>query len=115
MPPDLPASRVTLTTDLTTTGRHFGDAMLRWSDNSNPLGYHPVPVISLKGGDGPVLLLIGGTHGDEFEGPSVIMRLIHALDPASIRGQVIAIPALNTPAVMSSSRVSPLDGANLNR
>jgi len=115
MPPDIPASRVTLTTDLTTNGRHFGDAMLRWSDNSNPLGYHPVPIISLKGGDGPVLLLIGGTHGDEFEGPSVIMRLIHLLEPSEIHGQVIAIPALNAPAVLSSSRVSPLDGANLNR
>ena len=115
MPPDMPASRVTLTTDLKTTGRHFGDAMLRWSDNSNPLGYHPVPVVSLKGSDGPVLLLIGGTHGDEFEGPSVIMRLIHGLEPANMRGQAIAIPALNAAAVMSSSRVSPLDCANLNR
>jgi len=115
MPTALPASRVTLTTDLTTSGRHFGDAMLRWSDNSNPLGYHPIPVISLKGGDGPVLLLIGGTHGDEFEGPSAIMRLIYQVDPAKISGQVIAIPALNASAVIFSSRVSPLDGANLNR
>ncbi len=105
---------MTLTTDLSTPGRHFGDAMLRWSDNSNPLGYHPVPVISLKGGAGPVVLLTGGTHGDEFEGPSAIMRLVHRLDPADLRGQIIAIPALNMPAVTASSRVSPLDGANLN-
>ena len=115
MPPEPPASSVKLTTDLTAAGRQFGDAMLRWSDNSNPLGYHPVPVISLKGGDGPVLLLIGGTHGDEFEGPSAIMRLVNQLDAAQMQGQVIAIPALNAPALMSSSRVSPLDGANLNR
>ncbi|MGI9395002.1 MAG: succinylglutamate desuccinylase/aspartoacylase family protein, partial [Boseongicola sp.] len=110
-----PTGRIALTTDLTTAGRQFGDAMLRWSDNSNPLGYHPIPVISLKGGDGPVLLLIGGTHGDEFEGPSAIMRLVNRLDPTTMRGQVIAIPALNAPALMSSSRVSSLDGANLNR
>ncbi|MGI9394589.1 MAG: succinylglutamate desuccinylase/aspartoacylase family protein [Boseongicola sp.] len=115
MPPEPPESSVKLTTDLTATGRHFGDAMLRWSDNSNPLGYHPIPVISLNGGDGPILLLIGGTHGDEFEGPSAIMRLVNNLDPAEMRGQVIAIPALNASALMSSSRVSPLDGANLNR
>lgn len=109
------ASRIAVTTNLDALGRHFGDAMLRWSDNSNPLGYHPVPVISLKGGDGPVLLLVGGTHGDEFEGPSAILRLIHGLDPAELHGQIIAIPALNAPAVTASSRVSPLDGANLNR
>ncbi|MGI9388442.1 MAG: succinylglutamate desuccinylase/aspartoacylase family protein [Boseongicola sp.] len=115
MPLEPSVSHVKLTTDLTTAGRQFGDAMLRWSDNNNPLGYHPIPVISLKGGDGPVLLLIGGTHGDEFEGPSAIMRLVNRLDPTTMRGQVIAIPALNAPALKSSSRVSPLDGANLNR
>ena len=109
------SSRVTLTTDLQTRGRHFGDAMLRWSDNSNPLGYHPVPVISIKGAEGPVMLLTGATHGDEFEGPSAIMRLVHGLDPDQLRGQIIAIPALNMPALVASSRVTPLDRANLNR
>lgn len=108
-------SRIALTTDLNAKGRQFGDAMLRWSDNSNPLGYHPIPVISLKGGAGPVLLLTGATHGDEFEGPSAILRLVHGLDPAQLRGQIIAIPALNMPALVGSSRVTPLDGKNLNR
>ncbi|KMK67784.1 succinylglutamate desuccinylase/aspartoacylase family protein [Puniceibacterium sp. IMCC21224] len=108
-------SRVALTTDLGAQGRHFGDAMLRWSDNSVPLGYHPVPVISIRGGAGPVLLLTGGTHGDEFEGPSAILRLVHQLDPAQLSGQIIAIPALNAPALAVSSRVTPLDGQNLNR
>jgi hypothetical protein len=108
-------SRIALTTDLNAQGRQFGDAMLRWSDNSNPLGYHPIPVISIKGGTGPVLLLTGATHGDEFEGPSAIMRLVQGLDPADLRGQIIAIPALNMPALVGSSRVTPLDGKNLNR
>lgn len=108
-------SRIAVTTDLDSPGLHFGDAMLRWSDNGNPLGYHPVPVISLKGGDGPVLLLVGGTHGDEFEGPAAILRLIHTLNHEDLRGQIIAIPALNAPALAASSRTSPLDGANLNR
>ncbi len=109
------ASRIALTTDLSSRGRHFGDALLRWSDNDIPLGFYPIPVISLKGGDGPVLLVLGGTHGDEFEGPAAIMRLIHQLDPAHLNGQIIAIPALNAPALGASSRVSPLDGENLNR
>lgn len=111
----MPKAALMLTTDLDSPGRHFGDAMLRWSDNTNPLGYHPVPVISLKGGPGPTLLLVGGTHGDEFEGPAAIMRLVHGLDPAQVSGQIIAIPAFNAPAVAVSSRTSPLDGANLNR
>ncbi len=106
---------IAITTDLDSPGRHFGDAMLRWSDNTNPLGYHPIPVISLKGGPGPTLLMVGGTHGDEFEGPAAILRLIHTLDPLKLAGQIIALPAFNAPALRASSRTSPLDGANLNR
>ena len=108
-------SRLTMTVDLDAPGKHVGDVMLRWSDNSNPLGYHPIPLISLKGAKGPTVLITGGTHGDEFEGTAAIMRLAGALDPATLTGQVILLPALNAPAVMASSRVSPLDGANLNR
>lgn len=101
--------------DLDATGRHVGDLMLRFSDNSNPLGYHPIPVVSLKGGPGPRVLITGGTHGDEFEGPAAIMRLAARLTPEDLAGQVILMPALNAPALQASSRVSPLDGGNLNR
>jgi predicted deacylase len=109
------ASRVTLNIDLDALGKQVGDAMLRWSDNTNPLGYHPIPVISLKGGAGPTVLITGGTHGDEFEGPAAMMRLVQKIDPRDLAGQVILLPALNAPAFAASSRVSPLDGANLNR
>ena len=108
-------SRLCLTIDLSRPGRQTGDLMLRWSDNTNPLGYHPVPIISLKNGAGPVFLILGGTHGDEFEGPAAIMRLAARLKPAMIQGQVILVPGLNAPAFVASARVSPLDGANLNR
>lgn len=101
--------------DLDAPGRHVGDLMLKWSDNSNPLGYHPIPVISLKGGSGPTVLITGGNHGDEFEGPAAMMRLAATLDPAMLKGQLILLPALNAPAFVASSRVSPLDDANLNR
>ena len=115
MPNHSSESRLRLTIELDQPGRCIGDLMLRWSDNTNPLGYHPIPVISIKGGEGPVVLIIGGTHGDEFEGPAAIMRLARRLSPDALRGQVILIPALNAPALAASSRVSPLDGANLNR
>ncbi|MEM7429477.1 MAG: succinylglutamate desuccinylase/aspartoacylase family protein, partial [Pseudomonadota bacterium] len=85
------------------------------ADNRQPLGFYPVPIASIAGEDGPTLLLIGGVHGDEFEGPVALMRLMHGLDPRQIKGRVLIIPALNSPAVMDSARVSPLDGQNLNR
>ncbi len=108
-------SAVTSTIDLSAEGRLVGDLRVKWSDNTNPLGYHPVPIISLKRGAGPVILMIGGTHGDEFEGPSALMRLVDDLSLEDITGQVIIIPGLNAPAVRLSSRVSPLDNVNLNR
>jgi len=108
-------STITPTIDLTANGRHIGDLAVRWSDNSVPLGYHPVPIISLKNGPGPVALLCAGTHGDEFEGPSALMRLIADLSLDDMTGQIIVIPALNAPAVTASARVSPLDNINLNR
>ncbi len=110
-----PESRLYLNLDLDLPGRQVGDLWLRHSDNRVPLGYHPIPVISLKGGAGPRVLITGGTHGDEFEGPSAMMRLAGTLDPAALRGQVILIPGLNAPAFDVSARVSPLDGGNLNR
>lgn len=108
-------SRLFLTTDLDATGRHFGELQLKWSDNAMPLGYYPVPVISVRGAPGPSVLILGGTHGDEFEGPAAIMRLVDQLEPETLTGQVILIPALNAPAAQASERVSPLDGQNLNR
>ncbi|MEM1401107.1 MAG: succinylglutamate desuccinylase/aspartoacylase family protein, partial [Pseudomonadota bacterium] len=108
-------STVSVSIDLAADGRHVGDLRVRWSDNSVPLGFHPVPIISLKNGSGPSVLMTGGTHGDEFEGPSALMRLVASLKPDEMTGQVIILPALNAPAVRSASRVSPLDGANLNR
>ena len=108
-------STITSSIDLVALGKHIGDLRVRWSDNSVPLGYHPVPIISIKSGPGPVMLMFGGTHGDEFEGPSALMRMVNDLQPKDITGQVIIVPGLNTPAVRASSRVSPLDGKNLNR
>lgn len=107
--------RLKSTIDLDAEGCHVGDVMLRWSDNTNPLGYHPVPILSFRNGSGPTVLIAGGTHGDEFEGPVAIMRLATLLRSEKINGQVLLMPALNAPAVAASSRVSSLDGANLNR
>lgn len=110
-----PVSRLHLTTNLDAPGRNTGDLMLKWSDNAVPLGYYPVPVISIRGKPGPTVLILGGTHGDEFEGPAAILRLVAQLDSSMLAGQVILIPALSAPAVHASTRVSPLDGRNLNR
>ena len=109
------AGRIHPDIDLAREGMQVGDLLLRSSDNRQPLGNYPVPIITFKRGDGPTVLLIAGVHGDEFEGPAALMRLFNTLKPDDITGRIIFLPALNTPAVQSSSRVSPLDGVNMNR
>ena len=60
-------------------------------------------------------LLVGGVHGDEYEGPIVLGELIRALDPASIVGRLIVPPAINLPAVRTGRCTSPVDDLNLAR
>lgn len=108
-------SRARLTLDLAAPGFRAGDLLLPWSDDANPLGRYPVPILSLKGAAGPTVLVLGGVHGDEHEGPAAMLRLAEALDPAGLRGQLILMPATNAPACTASVRCSPLDGGNLNR
>jgi N-alpha-acetyl-L-2,4-diaminobutyrate deacetylase len=65
---------------------------------------------------GPTILAIGGTHGDEYEGPVGLKNLIHELDPARlVAGRLIVVPVLNVPAFRAARRDSPLDGQNMNR
>ena len=108
-------TRVKINIDLNLAGHQFGELMLPWSDNSIPLGYHPTPLINIKNGDGKKILIIGGTHGDEFEGPSAIMRIARALELDKMNGHIILIPALTFAAVQKSSRTNPLDNVNMNR
>ena len=110
-----PSSRIQISIDLARRGRQIGDLKLKWSDNRQPVGYYPVPIICLSHGEGPTILLTGGVHGDEFEGPAALMRLVQNLSLDEINGRIIIIPALNAAAVFESSRVSPLDQLNLNR
>jgi len=110
-----PKSRVHCSIDLSADGKQFGELQLRHSDNRQSLGYYPVPIISITNGKGPTALLMAGIHGDEFEGPTAIMRLAHSLTEMSVTGRVILLPAVNMTAVEASSRISPLDQVNMNR
>ena len=96
-------------------GRQIAHLLLPHSPHSDAWGTIAIPIAMLKNGSGPTVLLVGGNHGDEYEGPITIAKLAREFDPALLQGRLIMLPALNTPAVMAASRTSPLDGLNLNR
>jgi uncharacterized protein len=75
-----------------------------------------MPVIVVNGAaPGPVLCVDGGVHGDEYDGMEAVRRVIAETDPATLRGTLVGIPCVNTPAFEAAARTSGLDHANLNR
>lgn len=82
-----------------------------------PAGPVRFPVTIIHGTEqGPALCLTAGVHGTEYAPIEALLRLSNDLDPARLRGAVIAVPVVNMP--MFAGRcpfVSPLDGINLNK
>ncbi len=107
--------KVGTTVDFEAEGKHFGHLSIPHSRNDSGWGAVHLPVVSIRNGRGPTLVLTGGNHGDEYEGPIALLKLARSLDAKEIQGRVIVIPALNFPAVMAGTRVSPIDGVNMNR
>lgn len=88
-------------------------------DNDVGQGYY-VPIVVVKGAQtGPRFLLTAGIHGDELNGIGVIHQLVESLDPATMKGTLIAVPGLNAPGLRNSTRAFTGghngSGDNLNR
>ncbi|PBC04124.1 succinylglutamate desuccinylase/aspartoacylase family protein [Mesorhizobium sp. WSM3860] len=101
-----------ITFDLDTPGVSRGHLVVPGGADRGELS---LPVFSLNKGEGPRLLVTGGNHGNELEGPLVARRLIKWLPEAQTCGRVMILPVLNPLAVEAWSRNTPLDGLNLNR
>lgn len=101
--------------DFNRTGKQAGFFRLPYSGHDDAWGMIPVPMAVIANGTGPTVLLQGGNHGDEYEGPIALGEIIRNLDPGRVSGRLIIVPAINLPAVNAASRVSPIDGLNFNR
>ena len=101
--------------DLEASGKRHGFLELLHSDNANAFGVIPVPIAVIVGGKGPTIVLTAGNHGNEYEGQVILRRLYAETEASQINGRIIVLPALNYPAVLADSRISPLDNGNLNR
>jgi predicted deacylase len=114
-PTAVDSSLVTASIDLGNDGLHFGHLSVPYSHDGSAYGHIRIPLVVAQRGAGPTALLTGGVHGDEYEGPLALARLMHALPIAHLHGRIIAIPALNYPAFLAGTRTSPIDRLNLNR
>lgn len=74
-----------------------------------------VPVLLAKGSlPGPVLGITAAIHGNELNGIPLIQELFAGLDPAQLRGAVVAIPGMNPFGMLNNDRLN-LDEEDLNR
>ncbi len=61
----------------------------------------------------PKIVLISGVHGDEYEGPAILNRLVGTLDTGQLKYCVTVVPCANPLAFAGGTRHTPEDSANL--
>lgn len=83
----------------------------RWTDDGV---FASIPSATIANGDGPVVLVSSGTHGEEYEGQIAARRLLAEVDQAQVSGRQIVIPTISPEAAHALSRLW-LSGANFNR
>ncbi len=88
-------------------------------EHDSTWGDHLIPLTVMVGhqarpGDG--LVAFGSNHGNEYEGPMIVRRLMREIDLADVLGRIILVPVLNVAAFRAGARDSALDDhVNLNR
>lgn len=103
------------TIDFDRPGKQTGFVSIPHSPHDDAWGVTRIPLCVIANGKGPTVIIEGGNHGDEYEGPITINELIRDLDPQTIQGRLILMPAVNVHAVIAGRRTSPVDGLNFNR
>ena len=108
-------SRLSADIDLDAEGKATGFVRVPHSVHRSAYGWIPIPIVRIKNGNGPKVVMQAGNHGDEWEGQIGLGNLIRALEPKNIQGRLIILPSANFPAAMNGTRTSPIDEGNLNR
>jgi len=101
--------------DFDKPGKQLGYLRVPQSRDGGAWSTIEIPIAIINGGQGPAVLFTGGVHGDEYEGQIAGSRLARRLDPQSLRGKVILLPAVDLPAALAGRRMCPIDGRDFNR
>ena len=108
-------TRLSTQIDFDRDGKQCDHLRLPHSVHRSAYGWLPAPLVCIKNGEGPTVLLTSGVHGDEYEGQVTLTRLIRTLEPDDVSGRIIILPMANYPAAKAGLRTSPIDELNLNR
>ncbi len=108
-------TRLSTPIDFERDGKQCDYLQLPHSVHRSAYGWLPVPLVCVKHGKGPTVLLSSGVHGDEYEGQVTLCNLIRDIEPGQVSGSIFILPMANFSAAKAGLRTSPLDGLNLNR
>jgi N-alpha-acetyl-L-2,4-diaminobutyrate deacetylase len=107
-------SPITCTIDLAAIGRQVGRLQVPRSSNTAGWASTVIPIVNVARGEGPSVLVLGGNHGDEYEGQVAALNLARELQPEQVSGRVTIVPVLSVEASRAGTRLWP-SGANFNR
>ena len=77
------------TIDIDVDGKQHGHFIVPCPTTTSAHGAAQIPVCVVRNGEGPVVSLLAGAHGDEYDGRIALHRLINAISPEDIKGTLI--------------------------
>lgn len=101
------------TIDINVDGKQHGFLTLPCASARSAFGTVQIPVFVIRNGGGPIVTLLAGSKGDEFDGQIALHRLIETINIEDVSGCVIIAPTLNVQATSNQSRYTPVDGKDL--
>ena len=99
---DLRPSPIAASVDFEHDGVQHGHLKLPHSRDDSAWGAIMIPISVVKRGKGPTVLLSGGNHGDEYEGPVALFHLARTRAMSSgVRGRGSSWPMSSARAMRS--------------
>src|SRR5882724_10745078 len=94
--------------DFDKPGKQHGFLQVPYSHNLGGWANVMIPTTVIVNGKGPSVLMLGGNHGDEYQGQVALMKLARELRAEDVSGRLVLIPSLNLPAAKTATRLSPI-------
>src|SRR5438552_7314440 len=95
-------------------GKHHLAVRLAFTSDATE-GELLLPLVVVRRGQGPSVLVVGGTHGDEFEGQVVVSVLCREIGSYGVNGTLFLLPQHNVVACHAGTRLTSGSGDDLNR
>lgn len=99
--------------DINVDGKQHGFLNLPYASARSAFGMVQIPVCVIRNGEGPIVTLLAGSRGDEFDGQVALHRLIETIQVDDISGCLIIAPTMNPQATLAQTRHTPVDSKDL--